>query len=104
MAKNNSDDNGANASGKMFSEETVAILLMSFGSTSISTAQYEIMSAFDGKKTASSFQHQFRSVLKLAKELKARVDNGEKFNAVAPVAKRSKSSLLLSFLLFPFRC
>ncbi|KAF2636389.1 hypothetical protein P280DRAFT_409842 [Massarina eburnea CBS 473.64] len=72
----------------MFTENTVAVLLMALGNTSISTAQYGMMSALDGEKTASSFQHQFRSVLKKAKELKARADDGETFAAVAPDKKR----------------
>jgi hypothetical protein len=79
----------ANAGGgKMFSEDTVAVLLMALGSVSISTAQYAMMSSLDGTKTASSFQHSFRSVLKKAKELKARADNGEAFEPVAPAKKR----------------
>ncbi|KAJ4296195.1 hypothetical protein N0V90_006239 [Kalmusia sp. IMI 367209] len=74
--------------GKTFSEDTVAVLLMALGNTSISSAQYDMMSSLDGTKTASSFQHQFRSVLKKAKEFKARVDDGEKFEPVQPNKKR----------------
>lgn len=61
---------------------------MALGSVSISTSQYAMMSSLDGTKTASSFQHSFRSVLKKAKDLKARVDAGESFEAVAPAKKR----------------
>ncbi|PVI03691.1 hypothetical protein DM02DRAFT_669581 [Periconia macrospinosa] len=77
---------------KMFTENTVAVLLMALGSVSISTSQYDLMSALDGEKTASSFQHQFRSVVKKAKDLKTRVDNGEKFTPVAPSGKRSATT------------
>ncbi|CAI6331508.1 unnamed protein product [Periconia digitata] len=84
------------SSGKMFSESTVAVLLMAMGTTSISSTQYEMMSALDGDKTASSFQHQFRTVLKKAKELKDRVDKGEKFAPVAAVAKRSAAAAQLT--------
>lgn len=66
---NPAEDN-AKGAGKMFSEDTVAVLLMALGSVSISSDQYKMMSALDGTKTASSFQHSCRSVLKKAKELK----------------------------------
>jgi hypothetical protein len=79
---------GGGGSGKTFSEDTVAVLLMALGSVSISSAQYAMMSSLDGTKTASSFQHGFRSVLKKAKELKARVDDGETFAPVAPTPKK----------------
>jgi hypothetical protein len=88
MAKTESDT--VAAAGKSFSEDTVAIILMALGTTSISTAQYEMMSAMDGQKTVYAFQHQFRSVLKKAKELKQRVDDGETFTAVAPNKKRGQ--------------
>ncbi|KAL5423171.1 hypothetical protein PMIN04_004140 [Paraphaeosphaeria minitans] len=74
--------------GKMVSEDTVAVLLMAMGSTSITMAQYGIMSSLDGTRTASSFQHSFRSIIKKAKELQARVEAGETFEAVAPAKKR----------------
>ncbi|KAF1969151.1 hypothetical protein BU23DRAFT_396215, partial [Bimuria novae-zelandiae CBS 107.79] len=74
--------------GKVFSEDTIAVLLMALGSVGIPSAQYEMMSSLDGTKTASSFQHAFRSVLKKAKDFKARVDAGETFKAVAPSKKR----------------
>ncbi|KAF2442610.1 hypothetical protein P171DRAFT_364165 [Karstenula rhodostoma CBS 690.94] len=81
-------DEGNSGGGKMFSEDTVAVLLMAVGSVSISSAQYAMMSSLDGTKTASSFQHSFRSVLKKAKELKARADTGESFEPVAPTPKK----------------
>jgi len=86
MAKAGSDTTAA--TGKTFSEDTVSIILMALGTTSISTTQYEMMSAMDGQKTASAFQHQFRTVLKKAKDLKQRVDDGETFAAVTPSKKR----------------
>lgn len=84
---NPAEDN-AKGAGKMFSEDTVAVLLMALGSVSISSDQYKMMSALDGTKTASSFQHSCRSVLKKAKELKARVDNGEVFVPVSAGTSR----------------
>jgi hypothetical protein len=101
MTKANAD--GGAAGGKTFSENTVAIILMALGTTSISMAQYDMMSALDGQKTASSFQHQFRSVLQKAKDLKERVDNGETFASVTPTPKkrgRFLSSAAVSHFLF----
>lgn len=51
---------------------------------------YELMSALDGNKTASAFQHDFRSVLQKAKDLRARIDGGEEFVPVKAGTKRSK--------------
>ncbi|KAF1842696.1 uncharacterized protein K460DRAFT_340032 [Cucurbitaria berberidis CBS 394.84] len=73
---------------KMFSADTVAAVLMSTGTTSLSMKNYELMSSLDGTKTASGFQHDFRSVLAKAKELKSRVDDGEPFEPVQPAKKR----------------
>lgn len=97
MAKANAD---ATAAGKTFSENTVAVILMAVGTASISVAQYDMMSALDGQKTASSFQHQFRSVVQKAKELKQRVDDGETFAAVTPSKKRGKVSSSILFYHF----
>lgn len=86
-------------SGKMVSEDTVAVLLMAIGSTSITKAQYNIMSSLDGTRTASSFEHSFRSIVKKAKELQTRVDDGETFEPVAPTKKRGTYRIALSRLL-----
>ncbi|KAF2106673.1 hypothetical protein BDV96DRAFT_471299, partial [Lophiotrema nucula] len=67
--------------------DCVSVLLMALGSTSITKAQYNMMSALDGQRTASSFEHQFRSITQKAKELKSRLDNGEAFEPVAPPKK-----------------
>jgi hypothetical protein len=80
-----------NEVGKVYSEDTIAVLLAANGISSISMAQYNMMSAFDGTKTGSSFQHQFRGTLRKAKELKARLDRGESFAPVTPSKKRSES-------------
>jgi len=77
---------------KMFSESTVAILLMTMGNSTISMAQYDMMSALDGVKTASSFQHQFRSVLQKVRDLKRRVDDGETFAPIQASKKRGQCS------------
>jgi hypothetical protein len=82
------------SAGKSITADCVSVLLMALGNTSISKAQYDMMSAIDGNRTSSSFEHQFRSITQKAKELKARVEGGEKFVAVAPgqggKGKRSK--------------
>ncbi|PVH93154.1 hypothetical protein DM02DRAFT_248598 [Periconia macrospinosa] len=52
------------------------------------------MSAVKGEKTASSFQHQFRSMVKKAKALKTRVENSEKFTLVVLSGKRGATTTL----------
>jgi hypothetical protein len=91
MAKGPSTDGGD--ASKMYSADVVAACLMASGTTSLSIKQYEMMSALDGTRTASSFQHSFRAVLAKSKELKARVDGGEVFEPVQPVPKRGMSDL-----------
>lgn len=73
---------------KMIPADCVSVLLMALGCTSITREQLNIMSALDGTRTASSFEHQFRSISAKAKELKQRVDKGEKFAPVSPTQKR----------------
>jgi hypothetical protein len=85
MAKAGTDTTGGQ---KMVPADCVSVLLMALGSTSISKAQYDMMSALDGNRTASSFEHQFRSITAKAKELKSRADGGETFRPVAPANKR----------------
>ncbi|KAF2498427.1 hypothetical protein BU16DRAFT_579552 [Lophium mytilinum] len=89
MAK--ADDSGAKGQ-KTYTLDTVAVLLMAANVVSISRTQYEMMSSLDGTRTADSFQHQLREVLKKAKELKARVDDGEKFAPVAPAKNRGPAT------------
>ena len=67
---------------KMIPADCVSVLLMAIGCTSISREQLNMMSALDGTRTASSFEHQFRSISAKAKELKKRVDDGEVFTPV----------------------
>jgi hypothetical protein len=81
----------SNDPSKMFSADVVAAVLTASGTTSLSMKQYEMMSALDGTRTASSFQHAFRAVLAKSKELKGRVENGEVFEPVPPASKRSRS-------------
>ncbi|KAH7379241.1 hypothetical protein DE146DRAFT_308827 [Phaeosphaeria sp. MPI-PUGE-AT-0046c] len=90
MAKANPDSN--NSGQKMVPADCVSVLLMAVGNTSISKAQYNMMSALDGTRTASSFEHQFRSITSKAKELKTRADNGEVFEPVQPGNKRGLMS------------
>jgi hypothetical protein len=82
----------AGGTSKMFSADVVAACLVASGTTSLTSAQYEMMSALDGTRTASSFHHAFRSVLAKSKELKSRVDNGEVFVPVPPATKRGLCS------------
>ncbi|KAF3046654.1 hypothetical protein E8E12_011438 [Didymella heteroderae] len=76
---------------QMYSADVVAAVLMATGTTSLPATMkhYEIMSSLDGVKTASAFQHDFRSVLAKAKQLKARVEKGAAFESVAPATKRA---------------
>ncbi|CAE7202967.1 hypothetical protein PTNB85_08440 [Pyrenophora teres f. teres] len=78
----------ADAGQKMYSADVVAAVLCSTGTTSLSKQNYEMMSALDGKKTATAFQHDFRAVIAKAKELKARLNEGEAFEPVAPSSQR----------------
>ncbi|KAF2682372.1 hypothetical protein K458DRAFT_57785 [Lentithecium fluviatile CBS 122367] len=95
MAKASSD-----SGTKMVPADCVSVLLIALGNTSISMAQYDMMSALDGTRTASAFQHQFRSITQKARELKQRVDSGETFAPVAPSKKRGK----LPFLRYAYYC
>ncbi|KAG9201601.1 hypothetical protein G6514_005608 [Epicoccum nigrum] len=65
---------------KMILADCVAVLLMSYPSVAKDT--YDMMSAVDSTRTASSFEHQFRSVVARARELKKRVEDGETFSPV----------------------
>jgi hypothetical protein len=85
MAKAAADTNGAQ---KMVPADCVSVLLMALNNTSISKAQYNMMSALDGTRTASSFEHQFRSITAKAKELKQLQDDGKSFEPVKPGVKR----------------
>lgn len=72
-----------NMSDKAFEFETVAALCSyALGHGPLGVGLYDTMSALDGKRTANSFQHQFRAVLKRAKELKELRDNGNKAKPV----------------------
>lgn len=92
MAKSNADSESAAKVGKTFSSDVVAALLYTTGTTSLSRKQYDLMSSLDGTKTANGFQHDFRSILAKAKELKARIESGEAFEPVQPAQKRSEYS------------
>lgn len=80
-----------------FSFDTVAVLvamLMKQGG-SVGMAQYERMSSLDGKRTASSFDHQFRKVKNRAKEINAKYEGGDAPSPVTPSgkAKASKANM-----------
>lgn len=59
------------------------------GITSLTKAHLELMSHLDGTRTTDGYQHLLRSVVAKAKELKQRIDEGEKFEPVPPGAKKS---------------
>ncbi|KAJ4992085.1 hypothetical protein SVAN01_02406 [Stagonosporopsis vannaccii] len=84
------------ATGKTYSTDVMAAVLYVTGTTSLSMKHYEMMSSLDGTKTASAFQHDFRSVLAKAKELQARAKRGEKFEPVQPSTKRGNNKAFLS--------
>ena len=56
---------------KPFTFDTVAVLcsVILTNGGKIGIGAYDQMSALDGKRTANSFQHEFRAVLKRAREL-----------------------------------
>tara|TARA_R110002003_G_scaffold59_17_gene5367 strand:+ start:41468 stop:41734 length:267 start_codon:yes stop_codon:yes gene_type:complete len=78
----------ANDAQKMVPADCFSVLLMAVDKAAVTKAQYDMMSALDGSRTASSFEHQFRAITAKAKELKARVNAGEKFKPVQPTMKR----------------
>lgn len=94
MGKANTTDSPGQGQ-KMIAADVVSVLLMAMDKTTISKQQYEMMSALDGTRTASGFEHQFRSITAKAKELKTRVENGEKFEPVQPAKKRGKCGSLM---------
>ncbi|KAF1911546.1 hypothetical protein BDU57DRAFT_543035 [Ampelomyces quisqualis] len=83
---------GKAAAENLYSGDVVAAVLAASGTTSLTMKQYEMMSAMDGTRTASGFQHAFRAVIAKSKELKARVDAGEAFEPVVPATKRGGTS------------
>ena len=92
-----------------FTFETIACALavMDSKGSSLGNKAYELMSKLDGKRSASSFEHQFRAVKARAKELAAELSN-ESANATTPKSakkapasagkKRSSMSQALSHL------
>lgn len=77
----------------MISADCVSVLLMTLGCTGITKAQLEMMSAVDGTRSTNSFEHQFRPIMAMAKELKKRVQDGEEFIPVQPGSKRGVQRL-----------
>ncbi|KAH9828030.1 hypothetical protein Tdes44962_MAKER02580 [Teratosphaeria destructans] len=61
-----------------FSFDTVAVLVavLNQKGVSIGMKEFKMMSALDGERGASSFDHQFRAVKKRANELKAQLGDG----------------------------
>jgi len=91
-------DAGAAADGpkKMMPADCFSAFMALSGLTTVTKAQLELMSHLDGVRTADSYQHSFRSVVAKAKELKKRIDEGEKFEPVAPGGKKSGGMYLFS--------
>ena len=79
---------------KAFSFDTVAALCSAILAKNVAIGKdiYEMMSALDGERTANAFQHQFRSVLQRAKELKEQADKGQKLQPAAPKARATAKS------------
>lgn len=78
---------------KSISTEAVAVLcaaVLANGGT-IGGTQYKMMSAVDGKRTASSFEHQFRAIIKRAREIKDTMGTTG-VQPVTPKASRSRST------------
>ncbi|KAI8940427.1 hypothetical protein NX059_004115 [Plenodomus lindquistii] len=72
--------------------DCIAVLMATGGSTSISRAQYDMMSSINGERTASSFEHQFRHIIAKSKELKQRLQDGDEFPPVPPGKKGGAAS------------
>lgn len=74
-----------------FSLDEVAVLLAFIAEKpSIPSKAYAAMSALDGNRTESSYQHTFRAVLARARELRADLDAGRDFSPVEVQQKRKK--------------
>lgn len=78
---------------KIITADTVAVLLMALDRTSISKEQLNIMSALDGTRTPSSFEHQFRPIIAKTKELKKRIADGETFAPVIAEKRGVQSTI-----------
>jgi hypothetical protein len=76
------------AEAQTFSFETMACVLavMEAKGATLGNKAYDLMSELDGKRSASSFQHQFRAVKNRGKELVAALGDD------APAAKTPKSA------------
>lgn len=73
-----------------FDAETVAVLCCAIlDSNKTLGSYYQLMSAIDGTRTASSYEHKFRPVLKRAREIKAEKDKGAKLQPVPPQPKKT---------------
>ncbi|KAI9709357.1 MAG: hypothetical protein M1820_003477 [Bogoriella megaspora] len=77
-------DKTEKARDRPFPFETVAVLLavMKRHGINLSTADYKVMSALDGKRGWNGFQHEFRAVQKRANEINERHKAGESFEPV----------------------
>ena len=76
------------AEAQTFTFETMACVLavMEAKGATLGNKAYDLMSELDGKRSASSFQHQFRAVKNRGKELVAALGDD------APAAKTPKST------------
>lgn len=78
-----------------FSFDTVACLIsaMLANGQSIGMSTYEAMSALDGKRSANAFSHQFRAVIRRARELKDEQNaNGGKLTPATPKPRAKTES------------
>jgi hypothetical protein len=67
----------------------VSILLITSSNTTITKQQLNMMSAVYSNRTASNLEHQFRSIIAKAEEVKAQVDSGRVFTPVPPDPKQA---------------
>lgn len=74
------------SSAKTFSAEVVASIIAASGVV-IGNKQYAIMAQLDPSKTASGWDHAFRSVKQRAKEITTMMENGELADRSTPAKK-----------------
>ena len=86
--------------GKGWTSEEVAQIFAAMDITNITSAQLARLSAINGTRTVSSFEHQFRPVFRQVKEIKAGIENGEiSLEPVQAGTKRGMYSICLCFVM-----
>lgn len=93
MAKGTTGD-APGTGTKMISTHAVAVIMASVNKFSVTKAELEMMSALDGDRSVSGYEHAFRPIIANAKDLKKRIDDGETFTPVPPGRKKGMLSAL----------